>query len=116
MLTRFQGLFVVLLLMVLAVGQGHSADETPANSTAPENKLSILKADQVVPAGGISSRHPNLPGNDVQLKMGERLIVTATGTYAADIQAALVKTPPEIALSLYFEVTTYLAKGWNRQR
>jgi len=102
MLTRFQGLFVVLLLMVLAVGQGHSADETPANSTAPENKLSILKADQVVLAGGISSRHPNLPGNDVQLKMGERLIVTATGTYAADIQAALIKTPPEIALSLYF--------------
>lgn len=49
MLTRFQGLIVASLPLVLAVGQSHSADESQPEAKAPENKLSILDVDQVVP-------------------------------------------------------------------
>jgi hypothetical protein len=84
-------LIVVVLVLLASISGFALATDTP-DADASKSMLNLIPKDQVKPVA------------DLGFRLGDRLVVTATGTSAGDIEKA-IKSNPATALSLYLDGT-----------
>lgn len=84
---------VILILMVLSYGPYFHAIAEEVVAEIPRGTLAIEAKDQLK------------SGNGMRFRMGERLVIKATGHYMNDIKKTLDDTYPGNALSFYFDGT-----------